>query len=145
MTRKEIAVSRFKEGFSCAQAVFSTFAEALGFDRNAASKIAGGFGGGMGRMAGTCGALTGAFMAIGLKYGVTTPDREARQRTYALVRELAQQFRSRHNSLACKDLLGCDISTPEGFEQAKEKKLFATLCTKYVEEAAEILEQVLQL
>ena len=48
----EAAVSRFKEGFSCSQAILSTFGEQFGLDRDTALKLAAGFGGGMGRMAG---------------------------------------------------------------------------------------------
>lgn len=69
MDRVDTAVSRFKQGCSRSQAVFSTYAEALEVDRITALKAASGFGGGMGRMAETCGAVTGAFMALGLAYG----------------------------------------------------------------------------
>ncbi|MFZ4394993.1 MAG: C-GCAxxG-C-C family protein [Kiritimatiellia bacterium] len=62
-------------------------------------------GGGMGRMAQTCGAVTGAYMVVGLKYGAATGDREAKEKTYRLVRECAAQFRAKNGSLACKDLL----------------------------------------
>ena len=71
MSRVEQAVSCFKGGFNCSQAVLSTYAQDFGLDREAALKLAAGFGGGMGRMAGTCGAVTGAFMVLGLKHGPT--------------------------------------------------------------------------
>jgi len=86
-------------------------------------KLASGFGGGMGRLAETCGAVTGAFMAMGLKFGAATAEREAREPIYARVRELAARFKACHGSLICRDLLGCDLSTPEGFALAQEKKL----------------------
>ena len=66
--KSEEAVERFKKGFNCSQAVFGTFSEQVGLDCETACKVATGFGGGM-RMGGTCGAVTGAFMALGLKYG----------------------------------------------------------------------------
>ena len=82
MTSVERAVSCFEKGFSCSQAVFSTYAEHSGLDHETALRIAGGFGG-MGRMGETCGALSGAFMVIGLKYGSTVcgnnPEKEYRQ------------------------------------------------------------------
>ena len=80
----------------------------------------------MGRMAGTCGAVTGAFMALGLRFGGTTPDREAKERVYEKVREFADRFKARNGSLLCRDLLTCDVSTAEGYEAAKERGLFAT-------------------
>jgi C_GCAxxG_C_C family probable redox protein len=108
-----------------------------------ALKLACGFGGGM-RMAGTCGVVTAAFMVIGLKCGQTEAnDRDAKSRTYELVREFAEKFRSRNGSIVCKELLGCDISTPEGMKTAQGKKLFKSVCSKMVTDAAEILDEML--
>jgi len=141
MSRIELALSRFAEGFNCSQAVFSSCAE--GMDEETALRIASGFGGGMGRMAGTCGAVTGAMMVLGLRFGGTAPDREAKERVYARIREFADRFKARNGSLVCRDLLGCDISTPEGYEVAQEKELFTTTCPRLVRAAAEILEEML--
>ena len=144
MEPKNPACARFEEGFSCSQAVFSAYAEHLGLDRETALKISGGFGGGMGRMAQTCGAVTGAFMAIGLKYGaVETDDQEAKDKTYALIREFSDRFKSRHGSITCQELLGCDISKPENMEMAREQGLFKATCPDLVRDAAEILEEIL--
>lgn len=144
MSRVEQAVSCFKEGFSCSQALLSIYGVEFGLDHETALKVSGAFGGGMGRMGETCGAVTGAFMVIGLKYGNTrVDDRQAKEKTYSLVKEFVEKFKSRNGSIACRELLGCDISTPEGMEIAKEKNLFATLCPKLVSDAAEIIEQTL--
>ena len=87
--RAEEAVACFKSDFSCSQAVFSVYAEQLGLDKQVALKISCAFGGGMARMAETCGAVTGALMVIGLKHGKARPDdNDARDRTYALAGEL---------------------------------------------------------
>jgi C_GCAxxG_C_C family probable redox protein len=139
----ETAVSRFAEGFNCSQAVFSAFAESLGIEETDALRIAAGFGGGMGRMAEICGAVTGALMVLGMKYGGTTPDREAKERVYQQVREFAARFRARHGSLVCRDLLGCDISTAAGHQSAREQNLFTSRCPPFVRGAAEILEELL--
>lgn len=143
MTRIEDALACFKEGYSCSQAVFSAFAPSLGLDRDAALKTASGFGGGMGRLAETCGAVTGAFMVLGLKFGSVTPGQQAKEAVYVHIREFAERFKSCHGSLVCRDLLGCDLNTPEGFALAQEKKLSATICPKYVQTAAEMLEEIL--
>ena len=107
-------------------------------------KIACGFGAGMGKMAKTCGAVTGGFMVIGLKYGHTKGgDIESKEKTYALVREFSDLFSKDHGSVECRELLSCDINTPEGLKLAQEQKLFRTLCPKYVESAVKILEKIL--
>ena len=109
-----------------------------------ALKISAAFGGGMGRMGETCGAVTGALLVIGLKHGKTSAeDEEAKERTYRLVQELVDQFKSRNGSIVCRDLLGCDISVPEERELAKDKALFTTLCPRSVRDAAEIVERIL--
>jgi C_GCAxxG_C_C family probable redox protein len=144
MSKIEKASSTFKEGFSCSQAVFSTFAKELEADENAMLKLSDAFGGGM-RMALTCGAVTGAFMVIGLKYGrASADDLEAKQKTSDLVKEFVKKFEERHKSIACKELLGCDISTEEGLQYAKESNLTGTICPKLVADAVEILEEILQ-
>ena len=144
MNRVENAVALFSSGLNCSQAVFSSFAKAQGLDFAVAAKLATGLGGGMGRMGHTCGAVTGAILAIGLKHGsVTGGDREAKEKTYQLVREFTTRFKSRNGSTVCRELLGCDISTQEGFEDAKRKGLLTTVCPKAVRTAGEILEEIL--
>ncbi len=140
----EQAVNNFKEGSNCSQAVISVYAEQLGLSRKMASRIARGFGGGMGRMAQTCGAVTGAFMVLGLKYGNDDiHDKEAKERIYGLVREFTRRFENRNGSIVCRELLGCDISKPEGAMSAKENGLFASVCPKLVRGAAEILDEMI--
>lgn len=144
MNKAEQAEAVFKEGFCCSQAVLSTHARMFNLDRDTALKIATSFCGGMGRMGDTCGAVTGAFMVIGLKHGKTeAEDDESKERTYGLVREFVKEFESRNGSIKCKDLLGIDIGTPEGLNLIREKNLFDTLCTKLVRDAVEIIEKII--
>jgi C_GCAxxG_C_C family probable redox protein len=144
MSQVEEAVARFKKGFNCAQSVCSTYAEQFGVASETALKISAGFGGGMGRMAETCGAVSGAFMILGLKYGaIDSEDKEAKEKTYERVKEFAKRFTDRNGFLVCKELLDYDISTPEGHEQAKEQELFFTRCPQLVRSAAKILEEML--
>ena len=144
ISRANDAVACFNCGFSCSQAIFSTYAEQLGLDKQTALRISGTFGGGMAGMGDTCGAVTGAFMAIGLKYGKTKPDDdEAKQMSYRLCWEFAAKFNARHGSIVCRELAGCDISTPEGKREFDEKRVGSTLCPKLVRDAAEILEEIL--
>ena len=116
----------------------------FGLDYTIALRIADGFGGGMGSTGETCGAVTGAFMTIGLKYGRTmVKDRDAHRKTNSIINEFIQIFKSRNESIVCRELLGCDISNPEGRNSDKEKKLCTTLCPKLVQDAAEIIEELL--
>ena len=137
------AVKLFKEGFNCSQAVCAAYAEQYGLNRDFALRISGGFGGGIGRTGEVCGALSGAIIIIGLKHsGVRADDKAARLKTYEVVREFLKRFRSRNNSVLCRELIGCDISTAEGFKRAMDEKIIATRCPKFIRDAAEILEEI---
>jgi len=139
--KSEQAVDKFKNGLNCSQAVLSSYCEPYGLDGEQACRIATGFGGGM-RMAEICGAVTGAFMVLGLKYGNrTAEDKEAKAKTYEKIVEFTRRFEARNGSVKCSQLLGCNISTPEGMEKAQDRGLFATVCPKMVQDAAEILEE----
>jgi C_GCAxxG_C_C family probable redox protein len=144
LDRVELAVSCFGKGFSCSQAVFSIYASHFGLPQEAALKIATSFGGGMARMGDTCGAVTGAFMVIGLRHGRTrAEDKDAKEKTYNLVHKFAEEFAERNGSIVCRELLGCDLGTPEGYETAKREGYFDTVCPKLVQDAAEIIEEIL--
>jgi C_GCAxxG_C_C family probable redox protein len=139
----EKAVEVFKEGFSCSQAVLGAYCEQFGLDKKTAYKISSGFGGGM-HLDQTCGAVTGALMVIGLKYGRTRADDvEAKMKTAKMTNEFAKKFKARHGSISCTELIGCNISTLEGYEEAKKKDLFKKVCPDFVKSAAEILEEML--
>ena len=116
----------------------------MGLERELALRVAGAFGGGMARMGEACGAVTGALMVIGLKYGMTqAKDEGARDKTYKLAQEFMARFKERHGSMVCRELLGYDLSKPEGRKAAHDKGLFSTLCPELVRDAVEILEQML--
>ena len=143
MSQVERAVRRFAEGFNCSQAIFSAYAEQFGLEEETAMKIAAGFGGGMGRLGRTCGAVIGAFMVLGLRYGRNSPDQATKERVYARIQEFADRFNARNGSLTCKGLLGLDIGTPEGYEVARKTQLFTTACPRFVRDAAEVLEEMM--
>jgi C_GCAxxG_C_C family probable redox protein len=98
----------------------------------------------MARTGETCGAVTGALMVIGLKHAKMRPgDDDSRELSYALAQEFMDAFTERSKGLLCRELLGVDVSTPEGMAVVREKNLFATICPRYVQEAAELLEELL--
>jgi C_GCAxxG_C_C family probable redox protein len=140
MKKSQLAIEKFKT-LNCAQSVLMSFAKELEIDEMTALKIAAGFGGGM-AMAETCGAVTGAYMVLGLKTqteGKTIQEIKAEAK--AAVKKFNELFLVKHGSLQCKKLLGVNISTPEGSAEANEKNLFNTVCAGLVGSAAEILEK----
>lgn len=137
------AAAAFKERMNCAQAVFASLAPRFGIDEEAAVRTARAFGGGMGRAGDTCGAVTGALMAIGLAQGEGRDDeRSAKEASYDAAREFMRRFRERHGSVMCRDLLGCEIGTPEGYERARSEGSFETRCPRFVRDAVELFEEL---
>lgn len=144
--RIELAVSLFKEGYNCSQAVVAAYADLYGFTREQALKMAASFGGGIGRMRKTCGAACGLFMLAGLETGcIDGKDKDGKEANYKLVQELAEEFKRRNGSITCAELLGLEKSaptptTPEARTNEYYKK---RPCVKMVEEAARIWEEYL--
>jgi C_GCAxxG_C_C family probable redox protein len=145
MSKGDVALATMKQGFGCAQSVFAAFAEEVGVDRDTALRIAGPFGGGIGGLGRTCGALTGAAMVVGAQYGRTDPgDTEKKLDNNACVRELIQMLERRHGTTICREILnGYDISDPEQWELARQEGLFESGCETMVRDAADVLEQLL--
>jgi C_GCAxxG_C_C family probable redox protein len=141
MTQADLALQRFQQGYSCSQAVFSVLAEPRGIGTDTALRIAAGLGGGIARSAETCGCVTGAIMAIGLEQRDVSPDhnKAEREKTYELARRMMREFSQRNGTTECRILLGCDIGTPQGLEEARQKDLFRLRCAKLVRDAVEIV------
>ena len=138
-----LAVTLFEQGFTCSQAVLAGFAGRYGLDRDAALRVSCAFGSGMARCASTCGAVTGALMAIGLAYGRTRiADEAARENTYGAARTFLERFRHEHGSDQCRELLGVDVGTREGSEAAAKEGLFRTRCPAFVRSAAKIVSSL---
>jgi len=142
-SRADFATVRFKEGFNCAQAVFSAYAPLLGIEEDDALRISTGFGAGMGRQQEVCGAVTGACMVIGSRHGMSdAKDTAAKEITYAMVKDFTRRFCQLHNSISCRALLGCDINTEEGRKDYNERKLSVTVCLPCVQNACRIVEEI---
>jgi len=136
--------SSTKLRLNCSQKVLGHYAEQYGLSKDLAIKLATGLGGGMGRMAGTCGAVSGAYLVLGLEYGPSDNQSfDAKDITYTKVREFHQYFSEKHGSCTCHKLLGCDISTPEGYAVAKKNNIMGQKCPIFIEEAINIVEKVL--
>ena len=140
MNKVATASQLFRDGCACSQAVLAAYGDSLGLPRKAAMQIASGFAGGM-RQGETCGAVTGAYMVLGLRHAAENCDKVAgRAAVNAHVVQFAKRFKNQNGSTCCRELLGCDISTPDGLRQAQAQNLFKTTCVRMVESAAAILE-----
>ena len=125
----------FLDGANCAQAVVGAFAEDYGLDAVTAAKAACGLGGGVGRLREVCGAVSGAAVVLGLKYG---PDKAA---VYPFVQAFAEKFRAACGSIVCRELLEGTGATALGRPEARTKEYYAKRpCTELVATAAELLE-----
>ena len=136
MNSIEDAVQIFESGYRCSQAVFAAFSQDFGLSKEQALKIGACFGSGM-RKGEVCGACTGALMALGLKFG------ENKEKSNEVCNRFMDEFKKENGSYICRDLLECDISTPEGVKYAKDNNLFTEFCPKMVESAAKITNEIL--
>ncbi len=144
MNRTDKAISYFRNKFNCSQAVFTTFGLESGLNEDDCLKISCAFGGGMGRTQNTCGAVTGALMVLGLKYGKGINDPEEKKSfTYSKSREFFEEFIKLNGSINCLELLnGLDMNDPADHEKIMDLKLFDINCENYVMDAVRIVEQL---
>ncbi len=140
MNHAEKAVDLFQQGYNCAQAVAVAFSDVTGMDADTTARLISAFGGGMGRLREVCGAVSGMFFVTGQLYGYSDPtDDKAKMELYALVQELAAQFKSQHNTIVCRELLKNPPSTPAPTPRTEE--FYKTRpCAAFVYTAAEILD-----
>lgn len=134
LSKTEIA-SRFIAGANCSQCVLSQWADELGYDEEELCRMAAAFGGGMFR-GDTCGAVTGALIAIGLAYG---DDNDA---VHEKVAEFREKFIARCGALNCRDLIKYDLSLPGEKEKALESGVMIDYCPNLVVAALEILDDM---
>lgn len=111
--RVEKAKRLFKEGgYNCCQAVVLAYNDIFGLDDKTAASIASGFGGGLGRMREVCGSVSGMVFLSGLISPADNPsDKAARTANYALVQEVAGEFKAINGTIICRELLGLSACT----------------------------------
>ena len=147
MERKETAALLFDGNYNCAQSVLASYADDFGLDKDLAASLASGFGAGIGRSSQVCGAVTGACMVIGLRYGSKLSEescfQERKEKTYLLVAELIDKFKERNGSINCRELIGYDLDDPIQYAEAKRLGIFTSHCTKYVRDSIGFTEEIL--
>ena len=97
----------------------------------------------MARRGEICGAVTGALLVLGLERGADEPS--GKQAIYELSQEFMRLFEQKHGTLLCRDLLGCDVSTEEGWQKVKATGKSTTVCPVLVRDAAEIVQALLRI
>ena len=172
-TRKQIAAEKKRcNSHNCAQAILHTYADIAGISEDEAMNIAGAFGGGMGNMEGTCGALVGAGLVLGLvnkdkaaiereegKACFDSPEREqarlkAKVKSMKQMRQIMTKFQERNGATQCKLLKGRSSESHQAclngrvvtdFDKVKGigTKVVLRECPDCVADAAEFLEEQL--
>jgi C_GCAxxG_C_C family probable redox protein len=141
--RTEKAISGFRSGLNCAQAVLTAYSDELNLDQSMAINISSGFGAGMGRLQETCGAVTGSYMVLGIYNGKKYPDNKVKKEvTYSMIQKFTADFKEMNTTSNCKSLLNCDLKTEEGQLFAKENNLFGTICEKCIIDSISILDKL---
>lgn len=133
--RPEAARKHFLKSMNCSQAILENYAPAYGIKPELACRLATGFAGGM-TTGHECGAVTAAYMVLGLAHG------PKERKVFAKVEAFNKEFKARHGELGCSQLLGVNMSTKEGMREAEKKGLFKTRCPNYVKSAGDILEKM---
>ena len=143
MNHADQAITYFNQHFNCAQAVLTPFAQEIGFNEKDALKIATAFGGGA-RKGEMCGAVAGALMVLGLKYGhYHAEDMDEKMHAYQITETFMNRFIEINGTVVCKKLLGYDISKKEDLVKIKALDLFKTACPKMIRAATEIVDQII--
>jgi len=143
--KKEKAIHSFKSGLNCSQAVLTAYCDELNLNNDFALSVSCGFGGGMGRLQETCGAITGSFMVMGIYNSQKYADHKVRKDvTYLMIQQFCDQFKSIHGTLNCRKLLNCDLKTEAGQQYLKDHHLIETVCEKCIDDSIKILERLLE-
>jgi C_GCAxxG_C_C family probable redox protein len=141
------SVEYFKKGFNCAQSVVAAFADIYGYTEEQAMTLSAGFGGGIGRMRGPCGAACGMFILAGMDCGTAdASDRDAKSHNYAVVQQLAEKFKKECGSIICAELLGLKKDTPLSSMASERTPQYYTKrpCAEMVRMASRIFSEYLE-
>ena len=144
LSKKQLAEEYFKQGYNCSQAIVLAFEREIGLDRQVLLNMSASFGGGMGRLRLTCGAVTGMFMALGLIKKRDMTNIQEKQEHYAQIQKLAKLVEEKIGSINCSILLNTTDNSPTPTVRTEEfyKK---RPCIKIIGECAAILEQELNM
>lgn len=146
MSRAEIAKEYFTQGYACSQAVAMAFSDLIGMEKELIAKLTLPFGGGLGRLRLTCGAISGMAFVIGGIFAEGENSPENKKKTYAITQELCLKFKEEYGSFICQELLtGMNISVQVGGEAEPRTQEYykKRSCADMVEFTAGIIENYL--
>lgn len=136
---QENSIKLFNSGYNCAQSVLISFTDFLIIDKETAKNVASGFGAGMGRLQGTCGAITAAYMVFGLFNNIKFNDNtEKNENTYQIIQQFDREFKQLNGSTECRLLINCDLNTKKGKEKFKEQNLKKSVCEKCIVDSIDL-------
>jgi C_GCAxxG_C_C family probable redox protein len=142
--KKSEAIADLEKGFNCAQSVFRQFSKEHGVPETVSLKIASGFGGGL-RMAKTCGAVSGAIMALGLMFGYdNVENQDDKERMNEITLQFLNDFKNKFKTTDCKDLLGIDVTIPGNRQIAYESGVIGRMCPDCIITAIDLISKVVK-
>ena len=143
----EKAADNFRDGYNCAQSVLLAFADKVGLENEEALRLASSFGGGMGRLREVCGAVSAMFMIAGILKGYTEPNNDVvKANHYKLIQDLAAEFKSKHGTIICRELLGLDGTEFSPIPSVRTEEYYKERpCEVFIRCVAKIVEDELLL
>lgn len=143
MEKEELAVNDFMGGYRCSQAVFASYAPDFDLDPDMARKLSIGLAGGS-TVGGECGAVSAAYLVIGLKYGFSHPgDPDQFRIVLDKISQFNRKFKELNGHINCPDLIGLDVLTQEGHKAFVENNIKAEKCSGFVSDSIQILHGIL--
>lgn len=144
-SKADLAAENFKKGYNCAQSVCLAFSDELNLDKKTLLKLSSSFGGGMGRLREVCGAVSAMFIIAGFLKGYASPDDDClKSAHYALIQALAEEFKSCHKTIICRELLG--LADKESYSPVPSKRTeeyyLKRPCEAFIRTAAKITEEL---
>lgn len=146
LSRREIAMKYFEEGYNCAQSVALTFSDLMDIEKAQLLRIVSPFGGGMGRLREVCGSVSGMFFVLGTLYGYENPKaKEEKAQLYEEVQELAKRFEEKNGSIVCRELLGLSVKREAPTPSERTDEYYKKRpCKELIGMAAEIVEEFIK-
>lgn len=137
------AIESFEGIFNCSQSVFSAYCEKYGISKSDAVRIAAGFGGGIGRTQGICGAISGGVMVIGCRYFDETDASKSKETVYNKTKELIEKFEEKNEHSDCYKLTGVDFSKEGWIDEFNLRKVKENKCNEYIKDVCKILNEMI--
>jgi C_GCAxxG_C_C family probable redox protein len=147
MSRTEKAKEYFLQGYACSQAVALAFSDLVGVNESTLAKIMLPYGGGLGRLRLTCGAVSGMAAIVGLLYAENENTPENKKKVYSIVQELCEKFKQENGSLICGELLSnmkVPVEVGGAAEQRTQEYYKKRSCAEMVAQATQILEEYIK-